>query len=181
VGKYITTYTKKHINPKNGNPDDIDYQDIAHSLSLQCRANGHFPRFYSVAQHCLDCMREAKARCLSKRLQFAALIHDSAEAYFGDIPSPVKNTFPDILDFEDKLLEVIYKKYLGTMLDEKELEIIAEIDHTLFCHEFLAIMGEQTVEVMPRLYSNPDFKTRPAIEIEEEYKRFFRKYEKNGK
>lgn len=180
MGKTITTFTKKNIDPKFAKPEDISYIDIAHSLSLQCRANGHFPRFYSVAQHSIDCMHEAKARCLSKRLQFAALIHDSAEAYFGDVPSPVKNTFPEIISFENKLLEVIYEKYLGKMLDDRELEVIAGIDNDLFCHEFFAIMGEQTKDPMPRLLSSPDFKTRPAIEIEEEFKRYFRKFYKDG-
>ena len=45
---YITTVTSKHFYPLNPNPQDIDIEDIAHALSLICRANGHFKYFYSV-------------------------------------------------------------------------------------------------------------------------------------
>ena len=42
---YITTVTGKHFYPLNPNPKDIDIEDIAHALSLICRANGHFKHF----------------------------------------------------------------------------------------------------------------------------------------
>ncbi len=179
----ITTYTKLHINPSQCEPNMISPEDIAHSLSLLCRANGHYPRFYSVAQHCIDCILEAKARHLSKRLQLAALLHDSAEAYFSDIPKPVKKNFPELIAFEKRILSTIYTKFLGSDLTEAEQAIIDDIDHTLFCHEFLTVMGEQPTDTMPKIYSSPSFKTRPAIEIEEEYKRYFKKclVVKNGK
>ena len=45
---YITTVTGKHFYPLNPNPQDIDIEDIAHALSLICRANGHFKYFYPV-------------------------------------------------------------------------------------------------------------------------------------
>lgn len=173
---YITTYRKKHINVNNLDANEICYEDIAHSLSLICRANGHYPRFYSVAQHSLDCLKEAKSRHLSKRLQFAALLHDSAQAYLGDVVSPVKQCFVDFNDYEKKVLDVIYEKYLSEPLSPHELDIVEDIDYTLFCHEFYAIMGEEPAEDMPKIYSSPDFKTKPAIEMEEEYKRCFRKY-----
>ena len=176
MADFITTYTGIHINPLEPDINKIKLEDIAHSLSLQCRANGHFPRFYTVAQHCMDCMAEAKARRLSKRIQLAALIHDAAEAYFGDIPSPVKKHFPEFEKFELNMLDLIYKKYLGSSLSEKEIKTVADIDYCLFCHEFNAVMGEQPIEEMPRIYSKPDFKTRPAIEMEENYKRCVKKY-----
>ena len=36
---YITTVTGIHFYPLNPNPKDIDIEDIAHALSLICRAN----------------------------------------------------------------------------------------------------------------------------------------------
>ena len=176
MADYITTYTGEHINPLEPDIEKIKIEDIAHSLSLQCRANGHFPRFYTVAQHCIDCMTEAKARHLSKRMQLAVLIHDAAEAYFGDIPSPVKKYFPEFEKCELDMLNLIYIKYLGSALNEKEKKLVADIDYCMFCHEFKSIMGEQPVENMPKIYSKPDFKTRPAIEMEEIYKRYVKKY-----
>ena len=46
----IATYTKKMFDPVHPDTAKIDVVDIAHSLSLLCRANGHFPTFYSVGQ-----------------------------------------------------------------------------------------------------------------------------------
>lgn len=39
---------------------DIKIEDIAHSVSLTTRANGHFKHFYSVARHAVNCNKEAK-------------------------------------------------------------------------------------------------------------------------
>lgn len=51
---YITTFTGKHFDPTHPVPEKIDVKDIAHALSLICRANGHTRFFYSVAQHSLS-------------------------------------------------------------------------------------------------------------------------------
>ena len=40
----IKTYTGVMFDPVKPNPDLIDIVDIAHALSMLCRANGHFRR-----------------------------------------------------------------------------------------------------------------------------------------
>lgn len=50
----IKTYRGIFFDPLNPNPEDIDIVDISHALSMLCRANGHSPVFYSVAQHQLQ-------------------------------------------------------------------------------------------------------------------------------
>ena len=62
MSNYITTYSKININPTKPKGEDILIEDVAHALSLICRANGHFKRFFSVAQHSINCCLEAKAR-----------------------------------------------------------------------------------------------------------------------
>lgn len=62
MNRYITTYTKIHFTPADPKIEEIYIQDIAHALSMMTRANGHFPEFYSVAQHCIACAGEAEAR-----------------------------------------------------------------------------------------------------------------------
>ena len=42
---YIRTYTKREFYPLAPDQEQIDIRDIAHALSLLCRANGHFPHF----------------------------------------------------------------------------------------------------------------------------------------
>ena len=90
----ILTFTGKMFDPIHPDPALIDIRDIAHALSCLARANGHFPTFYSVGQHCLNCAREAIARGYSRRVQLACLLHDASEAYLSDVTRPVKAELP---------------------------------------------------------------------------------------
>ena len=63
----------------------VDIADIAHSLSMQCRFNGHTTQFYSVAQHCM-----LVADLVPAEHQLAAMLHDATEAYVGDLVRPLK-------------------------------------------------------------------------------------------
>ena len=62
MADYITTWSGIHFTPLEPKKEEIRAEDIAHALSLMTRANGHFPEFYSVAQHCIHCCEEAGAR-----------------------------------------------------------------------------------------------------------------------
>lgn len=85
---YITTYTRRHFDPVNPDPDLICIEDIAHALPMICRGNGHVTTFWSVGEHCICCAKEANARGLSKRLVLACLLHDASECYMSDVPRP---------------------------------------------------------------------------------------------
>jgi len=65
--------------------ESIHIEDIAHALSMLCRYGGHTPEHYSVAQH--SCL---VAQLLEPRLRIYGLLHDAAEAYLGDVVSPLK-------------------------------------------------------------------------------------------
>ena len=120
---FITTFTKKHFYPANADIDDIDINDIAHALSLLCRANGHFKRFYSVAQHSLNCAKEAKARGYSERVQLGCLLHDASEAYLSDVTRPVKAQLPKYLEIEEKLQNAIFDKWIIPSLTQEERKL----------------------------------------------------------
>ena len=93
-------------------PEDIDIVDIAHALSLLCRYNGHCGQFYSVAEHSLR-MSDAKELPGDSRWR---LMHDAAEAYLGDIPSPIKAMLPKFTTMENVILEAIGERFgLGRM------------------------------------------------------------------
>ena len=143
---YITTVTGIHFYPLNPNPKDIDIEDIAHALSLICRANGHFRHFYSVAQHCIACAEEAIERGYSPEVILGCLLHDASEAYLCDVTCPVKKHIPQYLQAEEKLQEVIWKRFIGRELTDAEKKLIFEIDDDILSMEFHLLMPEDLNE-----------------------------------
>lgn len=75
------------LNPR---ADMVHVEDIALALSNTARFGGHSRRFYSVAEHAL-LVHRLVADVADAELAYAALHHDSHEAYLGDIPTPLKN------------------------------------------------------------------------------------------
>lgn len=95
-GDWIGTYTGIHFYPLDPKPEEVSIDDIAHSLSLICRFNGHSKEFYSVAQHSLNVAKVLKKWRLSELTQLYGLLHDAAEVYIGDITRPFKLCLSDI-------------------------------------------------------------------------------------
>ena len=106
----IMTYTKRMLDPLDAKEQDLAIEDVAHALSLLCRANGHFPHFYSVGQHSINCVREAQARGYSMRVQLGCLLHDASEAYLSDVTRPIKPHLTGYAEYEDKLQNQIFDK-----------------------------------------------------------------------
>lgn len=167
----ITTYTKKSIDPLHPKQELIDPIDIAHALSLLCRANGHFPHFYSVAQHALNCAKEANARGFSQRVQLACLLHDASEAFLSDITRPVKPCLSNYLAIEFELQQIIYEKWIPSPLTEEEKKQVSEVDDALLYHEFLSLMDERIADDTPTLKSSPSFDFRDFALVEREFLR----------
>jgi len=110
----IRTYTGKWVNvfdPTSDITDMFDILDIAHALSMQCRFSGHLKHFYSVAQHSIECYRQANIQGLNKKEQLTALMHDCSEAYLVDIPRPIKREFAQYKVIEDKLMNTLSKVF----------------------------------------------------------------------
>ena len=139
---YITTGSGIHFDPMEPDKNLIEIKDIAHSLSLMCRANGHFREFYSVAQHSLACALEAEYRGYSERVIMGCLLHDASEAYLSDITRPVKAYLDFYMEVEDRLQDVIWKKYMGSCPDAEERKQIFEIDDQMLSMEFHQLMPE---------------------------------------
>jgi hypothetical protein len=102
----IITVTGREIDVLNPKEEDIDIEDIAHSLSLICRWGGHTKKHYSVAQHSV-----LVSMACSKESQLEGLLHDATEAYIGDIVRPIKEKIDIFNQIEDRLARVIAKKY----------------------------------------------------------------------
>lgn len=153
----IKTYTGVMFDPLHPELELVDILDIAHALSMLCRANGHFRSFYSVGQHCINCAREAKARGYSMRVQLACLLHDASEAYLSDVTRPVKRELPKYLEIEEPLQEAIWQKYLGSALTEEENSQVFRIDDAMLYHEFVTLMNTRLTPEEPELQSIPEF------------------------
>ena len=81
----VGTVTGKLFSFLDPDPAEICLEDIAHGLSNLCRFNGQTSAFYSVAQHSVLVSLLCNARDA-----LWGLFHDAAEAYLGDIVSPIK-------------------------------------------------------------------------------------------
>ena len=110
VVHWLQTFTGKKIDLINPTREMVDIEDIAQSLSMICRYNGHCRDFYSVAEHSVmveamgsQILLRREAERNSGRLSappkptseivqqsLSLLLHDAAEAYIGDITTPLK-------------------------------------------------------------------------------------------
>lgn len=155
---WIQTYTGEKFYPLEPALADIDIEDIAHSLSMLCRYNGHTRFFYSVAQH--SSLVSFQMQQGSANDAMSALLHDASEAYLSDLPSPLKNLpeFAFYREAEERLQKLIYQQFGVIMRPDLE-EKIKKIDREMIAHEAPVVLGDL----------HPDFKlpdTETIIPIE---------------
>lgn len=89
---WMQTCTGAKFWPLDPRPEDVRVSDIAHHLSLICRFGGATRTHYSVAQHSVIVAKAAKDAKAPSLDVFAALLHDAAEAYLGDVIRPIKHS-----------------------------------------------------------------------------------------
>lgn len=176
MSDYITTYTGKHFEPMNPDPELICIEDIAHALPMICRGNGHVSIFWSVGEHCICCAKEAAARGLSNRLVLACLLHDASECYMSDVPRPFKKMIPAYTEQEEKLLYLIYMKYLGSDLSEDEEKKLKEIDDDFLWYDLKELLHEPQLGDAPKIHIEWQYRFRPFSEVEREYMELFQAY-----
>lgn len=169
MSEFVYTYSKIKFYPTKPKVEDIYIGDIAHSLSLIARANGHCKYFYSVAQHSINCYREAVARNYSNKVQLACLLHDASEAYLSDIIRPVKKNLPDYLTIEKNLQDTIYKRFIKESLTEDDFKKVSEIDDCLLYYEFIELMDIKLEKYKNEKFSDFDFRKRDFEEVEKEF------------
>ncbi len=79
-----------YLDFENLRTDDIRIDDIATGLGNCCRFAGQCSDFYSVAQHSYYV-----STIVPEEDALYALLHDAAEAYIGDMTTPLKAMLPD--------------------------------------------------------------------------------------
>lgn len=165
----MNVFSGHRIDPLHIKEDDIYLEDIAHALSLLCRGNGHIKYFYSVAQHSLNCAKEAQGRGYSKHVVLSCLFHDASEAYMSDLITPIKKQMKEYQIIEDQLLEKIFQAFHIKLKNEEKI-IWKEMDHLLLEAELKEMMPLEENRPTVTLMSEPDLKEHYYREIEEEFK-----------
>lgn len=126
-GDWLQTYTGVVFWPLDPRPEEILIEDIARSLSMQCRYAGHVKRFYSVAEHSVHV-----SYAVPPADMLWGLLHDATEAYLIDIPRPIKNMLPEYRIWEARMMDAIALRFglLGRMP-----ESVKEIDNRMLTTE----------------------------------------------
>ena len=105
---WIQTHSGRRFSPTNPDHNAIVLQDIAHSLSMQCRFSGHSKKFYSVGQHSVL----VSYICDSSDALWG-LLHDASEAYCVDVPRPLKRSglLQGYIDIENRVQEAVCRRF----------------------------------------------------------------------
>jgi len=116
--EWMETATGLKFYPFAPEPDMFRLEDITTSLSQQCRFNGHTKKMYTVAQHSLHV-----GNIVPPELRVYGLLHDAAEAYLSDIPSPIKKYLAVYHDEKIKKIQIFEKSVLRALCEKFGLDI----------------------------------------------------------
>ncbi|PKA40469.1 hypothetical protein CWR43_28260 [Rhizobium sullae] len=135
-GDFLQTYRGGKFWPIDPRSEEVFIEDIAHSLSLQCRYAGHCHRFYSVAEHSVLMARHLRWEGMDVALW--ALLHDASEAYLVDVPRPLKRHLPGYKEAEAKVMAAVCERFSL----EKEMPAVVHDADT-------RIIGDELVNMAP--------------------------------
>lgn len=96
----------RYFNFRDPDPEVVTVEVIAGSLSKMCRFTGHVSRFYSVAEHSVRC-----SYLVPDEDRLEALMHDAAEAFIVDLPSPLKAMFPEYKALDNEIEQLVAKVF----------------------------------------------------------------------
>lgn len=134
------------------NPDRSEFtiEDIAHALSHICRFTGHTSEFYSVAQHCVEA-----SFLVPEQYALQALLHDAAEAFMGDMSTPLKRMIPAYKELERTVEAVVLGRF-GLTLPLHPC--VKEVDLLLLATERRDLMPHCTAEwgMLEGVVADPD-------------------------
>lgn len=136
-GDWAQIYSGEKFWPLDPKPEEVSLKDIAHSLALQCRFNGHSDVFYSIAQHSV-----LVSKVVSQEQALAALFHDASEAYTGDMVSPLKKFLPPEFKMIEKEIENAVFEHFGIKHETVDHVEIKRADKIALFTEMRDLMKE---------------------------------------
>lgn len=105
---WIQTYSGGRFSFSDPQEDMVKPIDIAHALSITNRYGGHTWWPYSVAQHSL-----IGSIYIEPEYALEFLLHDAPEAYYGDLPKPLKNYLGEKWDRMARKIDRVVRSALG--------------------------------------------------------------------
>lgn len=100
----IMLQSGRHFNLADPQASEFTVEDIAHGLAHTCRYVGQCNAFYSVAEHSVLVSRTVR------HSKLAALFHDAAEAFIGDMSGPLKRMHPELRATEKVIERAIFER-----------------------------------------------------------------------
>jgi len=141
---HIHTFSGIAFDLRDPQPAMLRLDDIIHSLSLMNGFNGAALFPYCVAQHSLHV-----ASLLPAELRPEGLLHDAAEAYIGDMVSPLKQVMPEYKSVEARISALV-----------AEVCGLAYSEPRLVKQAYLAVLAAEREQVLQPSYG-PWFKDFP--------------------
>lgn len=137
-GDWLQTFSGIAFYPMDPRPDEIIITDIAHALSMKCRYAGHTEKFYSVAEHSI-----LVSRYVPVEHALWGLMHDAAEAYSSDIPSPIKKYLIEWKSIETNIMNAVCDRF---GMNRNEPAEVKKIDFAILTDEKKLVMGNFNIE-----------------------------------
>ena len=137
---WIQTASGLRVSLLDPDPQTIVIEDIAHALAMLCRFNGHCLQFYSVAEHSVHVSKE-----IAHRLALLGLMHDAAEAYLGDVPSPLKKRLRSFERYEKQFMLVLAEKFgfADSLANAEDYAELKRADIQLLVDEKAVLMAKE--------------------------------------
>lgn len=107
--------------------DKVRLEDITIHLSSINRFGGAGRRFYSVLEHSL-----LVAGLVPPALRRMALLHDAAEAYMGDVVTPLKAQLPALSSIEERFRSIIFQALGVALPTPEQLQVLHPADARAF-------------------------------------------------
>lgn len=140
VGGWTQTASGQRFYHREPEGHNFRLYDIAHQLAQVNRYGGSCRFPYSVAQHSVLMADYALKHTGDPVVALDCIFHDAAEAYLGDVKSPVKKDLPDYRELEDITDTAIRYAFVGVGLPLEQTDFCKELDRRITFDEKAQLM-----------------------------------------
>lgn len=173
-GATILTSTGVLIDLENPSPEDINLTDISHGLAFTCRYGAQSKHFCSVAQHSIHVLEYVRHHAQDDlNVHRWALLHDAAEAYLSDVPTPLKKILPRYQELEHNMMRAILERFDIPLIEQPA--IVHEADTVVLHWEWPSVMPHHSaVTVHPPVipFIHRVWAPKPPLEARDSFRQY---------